>query len=105
MMPTIEEALEHLGYDEVDDVITRDVTRDLAAAKQVLLGAVGADVEEYLPNDPRTKELALLYLDDIHDERGTSAKVSGSIRRIVDTMETQLRLELRRAKEEAGANG
>ena len=105
MMPTIEEALEHLGYDETDEVIRRDVTRDLAAATRTLLGAIGDDVEKYLPADPRVKELALMYLDDIHDERGTSAKVSGSIRRIVNTMETQLRLELRRAKEEAGING
>lgn len=105
MMPTIEEALDHLGYDEVDDVITRDVTRDLAAAKYVLLGAVGEDVETYLPDDPRVKELTLMYLDDIHDERGTSEKVSGSIRRIVNTMETQLRLKLRRAKEGAEING
>lgn len=104
-MPTIQEALEHLGYDVTDAVIIRDVTRDLAAAKQTMLGAVGADVEKYLPDDPRVKELVLMYLDDIHEERGTSAKVSGSLRRIADTMKNQLRLELRRKKEEAGANG
>lgn len=105
MMPTINEALEHLGYDETDAVIIRDVKRDLDAAVHTLLGAVGEDVETYLPDDPRVKELALIYLDDIHDERGTSAKVSGSVRRIVNTMETQLRLKLRRVKEEAGVNG
>lgn len=103
-MPTIEEALEHLGIDYPDPVVSNNVARALASAKQTLYGAVGADVEEYLPGDARTTELVLTYLDDLYDERGVSAKVSGATRRLVQVMELQLRLELRAAREAAGGD-
>lgn len=102
-MPTIDEALQYLGIDYADDMVTANVTRALATAEKVLRGAVGADVETYLPNDPRVAELVLIYLDDLYSDRGVSAKVTGATRRLVADMELQLRLELRRAKEEAGA--
>lgn len=101
-MPTLEEALEHLGIDYPDTSTSNNVARALAAAKQTLYGAIGADVEEYLPGDPRTTDLVLAYLDDLYDERGTSAKVSGATRRLVQTMELQLKLELSAAREAAG---
>lgn len=102
-MPTIEEALQHLGYDHADAMIEANVKKALAAAIGTVKGAVGQDVEDYLPDDPRTVELVFAYFDDIYDERGVSAKVSGAVRRSVQTMETQLRLELRAKKEAAGA--
>lgn len=101
-LPTLDEALQHLGYDETDEAVNANATRALATAKQTLLGAVGDDVEFYLPDDPRAAELVLMYLDDLWDERGTSAKVSGSTRRLTQTLELQLRLELRRKKELVG---
>lgn len=99
MMPTIEEALEYLGIDYADEVVTANVRRALEAAKAHLRGAVGADVEEHLPNDARVSELVLAYTDDLYSERGVSAKLSNATRRLVENMELQLRLELRRAKE------
>lgn len=99
-MPTVEEALKYLGIDCVDDVVTANVTRALSTAVKTLRGAVGKDVDIYLPNDPRTAELVLIYTDDLYSNRGTSAKVSGATRRMVETMELQLRLELRQRKEE-----
>lgn len=101
-MPTLDGALEHLGIDYADEAVSHNVERALAAAKQTLLGAVGDDVEDHLPDDPRVPELVLIYLDDLYDERGVSAKVGGATRRLVQTMELQLQLELRRAKEQAG---
>lgn len=101
-MPTIEDAMRYLGIDYADDAVQKNVERALATAVKVLHGAVGADVEEFLPGDPRASELVLIYLDDLYSERGVNAKVSGAVRRLVADMELQLRLELRQAKEKAG---
>ena len=98
-MPTYEEALDHLGIDYADDVVKRNVMRALNTAGATLRGAVGDDVETLLPGDPRVKELALIYLDDLYINRGVSAKVSGATRQLVHTMELQLVLELRQARE------
>ena len=100
-MPTIEEALLYKGIDYTDAVVEANATRALATARQTVLGAVGEDVDEYLPDDPRVNELTLIYFDDLYSERGVSAKVSGATRRLVYDMEQQLRLELATAKEKA----
>lgn len=92
------EALWHLGIDYDDDVVESNVKRALVAASRVLRGAVGDDVWELAPDDPRVKELVLIYMDDLYSERGVSAKVSGATRRLVQTMELQLRMELTRAR-------
>ena len=100
-MPTIEEALDYLGIDYADDMIRANVTRSLSAARQVLLGAVGEDVETFLPGDHRIAELILIYTDDLYSERGVKAKVSNATRNLVANMVLQLKLELSRAKEAA----
>lgn len=102
MMPTLEEALLYLGYDESDPMIIANVTRSLAAAVGLLKGAVGDDVETYLPDDQRIPELVLHYLDDLTADRGvTSSKANSAKRRLIADLELQLRLELRQAKEAA----
>ena len=102
-MPTVEEALIYLGIDYADDVVTANVARALASAVKTLHGSVGEDIEEYMPDDPRAKELALLYLDDLYTNRGLAYKQIGSQRRLIADMEWQLRLELRQLKEAARA--
>ena len=99
-MPTVEEAIQYLGIDYVDEVITANVTRALSTAVKTLHGSVGEDVNVFLPNDPRAQELVLIYTDDLYSNRGVSAKVSGATRRMVADMEWQLRLELRQKREE-----
>ena len=101
-MVTTEEALRYLGIDYADEVVLINVSRALNSAIKILHGAVGEDVETYLPDDSRAKELTLIYLDDLYSDRGISSKVSNATRRLVSDMEWQLRLELRRAKEAAG---
>lgn len=98
-MVTLAEAKNYLGIDYDDAVTTANVTRALAAAEQLVLGGVGADVDTYLPDDSRVKELTLIYLDDLYSNRGPSAKVEGSTRRLVADMELQLRVELAKARE------
>lgn len=105
MMPTIDEVIDYLGIDYVDEQVTRNAQSALNTAVQVLRGSIGADVEQYLPDDPRVAELVKIYVDDLYSERGVSAKVSGATRQLVNTMEWQLRLELLAAKEAAGGEG
>lgn len=100
MLPTIEEAISYLGIDYPDAVSSANATRCLATAIITLKGAVGDDVEDLLPGDSRVKELVLIYTDDLYSNRGTSAKVTGATRRMVQDMELQLRMELRRKRAE-----
>lgn len=100
-MPTVDEALAYLGIDYPDPVVTANVTRALATAEKTLHGAVGEDVEDLMPDDPRAKELVLIYMDDLYSERGVSTKVSGATRRMVADMVMQLQLELRTLREAA----
>lgn len=102
-MPTLQDALAYMGIDYEDEAVSANVRRALNTAVQVLHGGVGADVEQYLPDDPRIDALVLAYTDDLYSDRGVSAKVSSATRRMVADMELQLRTELARAKEAAGA--
>ena len=101
-MLTLEGALRHLGYDEVDERVTETVTEELAEALSYLKGAVGEDILDLLPDDDRVDILLKAYLDDLHDDRGTtSAKAGNAKREMVHTTEWQLRLKLSRKREEA----
>lgn len=101
-MLAIEDALMHLGYDEVDETITKTVRSELAEATGYLRGAVGADVLELMPDDSRIDTLLKAYLDDLHDDRGvTSAKAGNAKREMIHSIEWQLRLDLARMREEA----
>ena len=92
-MPTVDEVLDYLGIDYVDDMITRNVDRAISTADAYLKGAIGTD---YPTDDPRAKELALIFISDLYDNRGSVEKVSGNVRKLVDDFMLQLRLELRR---------
>lgn len=92
-MPTINEVLDYLGIDYLDDMISRNVMRAINTADAYLKSAVG---ENYPTDDPKAKELALIFIADLYDNRSMIEKVSGNVRRLVDDMLLQLRLELRR---------
>lgn len=98
-MPTIEEAMLYLSIDYADEVVTANVRRALEAARKLVHGSVGDDVEALMPDDSRVKELVLLYADDLYSNRGLSNKAIGSQRRLIADMEWQLRLELRQLRE------
>lgn len=93
-MPTKEEVLAYLGYDYADDMTNKNVERAIKTADAYLKGAVG---ENYPAEDPRAKELALIFIADLYDNRGIVEKTSGNVRRLVDDFLLQLRLELRRS--------
>ena len=93
-MPTNEEVLAYLGIDYADDMVTKNVERSIKTADAYLKGSIG---ENYPGDDPRVKELALIFISDLYDNRGMIEKVAGNVRRLVDDMSLQLRLELSRA--------
>lgn len=97
-MPTIEDALAYMGIDYPDEVIRRNANRALATAIKTLHGAVGEDVDKLLPNDERATEIVLIFADDLYNQRGISAKVSGATRQLVADMVLQLQMELRRLR-------
>lgn len=94
---TSKEVLEYLGIDYADDMVTNNINRAINTADAYLRGSIG---ENYPTDDPRAKELALIFIADLYDNRGMIEKVSGNVRRLVDDFMLQLRLELRRANDE-----
>ena len=102
MIPTFQETLYYLGIDEVDDMITANVNRSMDTAAHRLRGAIGSDVEKYLPEDPRVTELVLIYTRESYDADSLTDKARAALKHLRDDLEPQLRLELRDAKEKAG---
>lgn len=101
-MPTIEDVLNYLGIDYADEMVKANVSRSISVADAYLKGAIG---ENYPKEDPRAKELALIFIADLYDNRSVIEKVNGNIRRLVDDFLLQLRLELRRVVDNDGEEG
>lgn len=95
---TVAEVLAYLGIDYTDDMNTTNITRAISAAERFLTGSIG---EGYDKTDARVKELALIVVADLFDNRTLQAQgggtVSTNVRRLVDDFSLQLRLELRRS--------
>ena len=89
----VEEALAYLGIDYADDMVIRNIERAIKTADAYLKGSIG---ENYPVDNPKSKELALIVISDLYDNRGLNSTVSGNTRRLVDDLSLQLRLELRR---------
>lgn len=92
---SMDEVLAYLGIDYIDDMVKTNIQRSIKTADAYLKGSIG---ENYPMFDPRVKELALIIVGDLYDNRGltVSANVSANTRKLVDDMSLQLRLELRR---------
>lgn len=93
MVVTIEEVKAYLGIDYADDMVNTNIERAINTANAYLKGSIGND---YPTDDPRAKELALIIISDLYDNRGLQSTISGNTRRLVDDLSLQLRLELRR---------
>ena len=89
----VDEVLAYLGIDYSDDMVTANIERAIKTADAYLKGSIG---EGYPVEDPRAKELALIIISDLYDNRGLNSTVSGNTRRLVEDLSLQLRLELRR---------
>lgn len=93
---SVDEVLAYMGIDYADDMVTANIQRAIKTADYYLKGSIG---ENYPVEDPRSKELALIIVADLYENRGltVAANVSANTRKSVDGMTLQLRLELRRA--------
>lgn len=88
---SVNEVLAYLGIDYEDDMTIKNVERTIKTADAYLKGSIGRD---YPVNDPRAKELALIIISDLYDNRGIQSTISGNTRKLVDDLSLQLRLEL-----------
>ena len=94
---SVDEVKDYLGIDYADEMIALNINRAIKTADAYLKGSIG---ENYPTDDPRAKELALIIISDLYDNRGFNSTVSGNTRRLVDDLSLQLRLELRRGSNE-----
>lgn len=94
---SVDEVLAYLGIDYSDDMVNKNIERAIKTADAYLKGSIG---NNYPVNDPRSKELALIIISDLYDNRGLQSTISGNTRRLVDDLSLQLRLELRRGLNE-----
>ena len=83
----------YLGIDYTDTMVEANIARVIKSADSYLKGSIG---ENYDPDDPRAVELATIVAADLYDNRGLKDTVSGNVRKLVEDMSWQLRLELRR---------
>ena len=93
---SVDEVKDYLGIDYVDEMVERNINRTIKTADAYLKGSIG---ENYPVSDSRAKELALIIISDLYDNRGIKDTVSGNTRKLVDDISLQLRLELRRTSE------
>ena len=94
---SVDEVLAYLGIDYSDDMVKSNIERTIKTADAYLKGSIG---ENYPVEDPKAKELALIIISDLYDNRGLNSTISGNTRRLVDDLSLQLRLELRRGSNE-----
>ena len=96
MVVTVNDVIAYLGIDYVDDMVTTNVERLILTADAYLKSSVG---ENYPVDDPKAKELALVIISDLYDNRGVhpATGANNNMRRLIEDMALQLRLELRRS--------
>lgn len=87
---TTTEVFEALGIDYADDIITRNVERMIKSADAYLKGSIG---KNYPVSDPRAKELALVIIADLYDNRNLTTPTNNT-RRLIEDFSLQLRLEM-----------
>lgn len=89
----VDELLNYMGYDVTDEMIIKNAERAIVFADGYLKGSIGTD---YPRNDARAKELGLIIAADVYENRGLTQTISGNVRKLVNDISWQLRLELQR---------
>jgi hypothetical protein len=87
----LREALDYLGIDAEDDMIINNINRQVEVADRHLKAAVGDD---YPADDPRMKEVALMIVSELYDNRTLSAKEESRINSLARQYMRQIRLEM-----------
>ena len=96
---SVDEVLAYLGIDYADDMVNKNINRLIKTADAYLKGSIGND---YPKDDDRAKELALIIISDLYENRGMTPAIgtSNNVRLLVNDLSLQLRLELRRGLNE-----
>lgn len=89
-MLTIQEVKDYLGIDYTDEAVDRNLERLIKTADAYLKSAIG----NYPADDPKAKELSLIVVSDLYDNRGLNEKVSPTIRKLVQDFILQLQIEV-----------
>ena len=89
---TMETLRDHLGIDYEDPGTSRILSRLLSVADKYMVGALGTG---YPAEDERVIQAQLMICDDLFSTRGTSDKVTGATRKVLDNLLLQVRLEMR----------
>lgn len=94
----IQAVRDYLGIeDDNDDLINRNITRQLAAADRFLQGAIHT---AYDRSDPRAKELTVMIAAELYDNRGVMSRRSGeAFRRLAHEFAQQIRLEMQEGEQ------
>lgn len=92
-MITIEEVKVYLGIDYADEGIDKRLEHLIKVSSEYLKGSIGGNFDL---SDYRAKELALIVISDLYDNHDLNAKVSGTVRMLVNDFSLQLRMEMRR---------
>ena len=90
-MLNLREALDYLGIGAEDDMIINNINRQVEVADRHLKAAVG---EDYPADDPRMKEVALMIVSELYDNRTLSAKEESRIKSLARQYMRQIRLEM-----------
>lgn len=90
-MLNLREALDYLGIDAEDDMIINNINRQIEVADRHLKAAVGDD---YPADDPRMKEVALMIVSELYDNRTLSSKEESRIKSLARQYMRQIRLEM-----------
>jgi len=91
-MITLDEAKAYLRVDLADENDERMLELAIGAANRWMISAIGIGYDE---DDPKAKELELMVIGDLYDNRTTSEISQNNVRRLFYDLALQLRLELR----------
>ena len=95
---TTEDVRDYVGIDYTDEVIIKNINHAIITADAYLTGSLG---EGYPVEDPRVQTLALFIVAELYDNRGIIESLSGNTRKLVNDLEWQIRLEMRRSRNDS----
>lgn len=91
-MITLDEAKAYLRVDLADKNDERMLKLAIGAANRWMISAIGIGYDE---EDPKAKQLELMVMGDLYDNRTTSEISEKNVRKLFNDISLQLRLELR----------
>lgn len=95
MFLTLQDVKDYLGIEFDDIAVNRRLNHLIKVSEKTLEGSLGT---EFPKEDERVKELALIIISDLYDNRDLHDKVSGNVRRLVTDFSLQIKLEMKRGR-------